>query len=334
MIDGYDLADENWPLKKPFIISRWRRDKAETLLLELRHGDAIGRGEAVPNLRYDETLHSARKQIEAVMPLLQDGLDRAGLQQAMAAGSARNAVDSALWDLEAGLSARNVGDLTGVGWPEGLPTVQTISILPPDEMGREARALADFPTIKVKLSADQVVERVRAVRANAPDSAIIVDANESWSAGHVTENVAALADLGVAMVEQPLPAGEDDALADMSLSLPIYADESCHTRADLPRLQGKYQGINIKLDKTGGLTEALALCDAGKQAGFEVMVGCMLGTSLGIAPALFVAGQARFVDVDAPALLAKDRKRGLRISNGSVSALDPRLWGGVQPSPE
>lgn len=320
---------ERWPLKKPFVIARGSRDDTETVTVTLCDGQLTGRGEAVASPRYAQTSSSLVAEIEAVRELLEGGLDRQQLQREMPAGPARNAIDTALWDLEAKQCQRDVGELAGLGWPENLQTVQTISILPPNEMGKEAGTLARFPVLKVKLDAERIRERIAAVHANAPDAELLVDANESWTIDILRDVAPDLAQLGVGMIEQPLPAGEDELLKDYSSPLPLFADESCHSRSDLPGLKEKYQGINIKLDKSGGLTEALALRDAAKDQGFEIMVGCMLGTSLGIAPALFTAINARYVDVDPPALLARDRKNALQIANGKVSRLSPALWGGA-----
>ncbi|MEM8918163.1 MAG: N-acetyl-D-Glu racemase DgcA [Pseudomonadota bacterium] len=320
---------EKWPLKSPFVIAHGSRTETETVTMTLRDGQMRGRGEAVASPRYGQTSRSVVAEIEAIRDLLENGLDREQLQRQMPAGPARNAVDAAMWDLDAKRTQRDVGQISRLGWPDGLQTVQTISILPPDDMGKEAQTLANFPALKVKLDAEQICERIALVHENAPDAQLLVDANESWTIDILRQVAPELAQLGVVMIEQPLPSGEDQWLQDYSSPLPLFADESCHSRADLPNLKNKYHGVNIKLDKTGGLTEALALREAALDTGFEIMVGCMLGTSLGIAPALFAAIGARYIDVDPPALLAKDRKHALKIERGAVSRLSPALWGGA-----
>ncbi|MEO9469908.1 N-acetyl-D-Glu racemase DgcA [Parasphingorhabdus sp.] len=319
---------EKWPLRKPFVIARGTRHETETVAVTIHDGDLIGRGEAVALPRYGESSASVARQIEAMTNALVDEMNSETLQQAISAGAARNAIDAALWDLEAKRTGQDVGQLSGLGWPSDIQTVQTISIFEPEEMGAEARELARFPVIKVKANAERIVERIAAVHENAPDARLVVDGNESWTIDILREVAPELARLGVEMIEQPLHANADHDLTDYSGPLPIYADEACHTCADLPKLKGKYQGINIKLDKTGGLTEAIRLADAGSREGFDIMLGCMVSTSLGIAPAMFLATTAKYVDIDAPALLAEDREHAIQISDGRVSPLSPELWGG------
>jgi len=322
------IIGEEWELKKPFVISRSSRTKTSTILVSIEDGPHIGLGESVPNPRYEESITSSIKQIKMIEQELANGLDRGQLNKIMPAGAARNAVDCALWDLEAKQLGKDVGAISGLEWPGETETVQTISILSPKEMYEEAKALANFAAIKVKLNAERVLERIAAVHSGAPGSKILVDANESWTIELLNHAAPALAKLNVVMIEQPLHADKDEALIDYQFALPLFADESCHSTADLPHLQNKYQGINIKLDKTGGLTGAILLERLALKQGMRTMVGCMLGTSLGIAPAMFLAERAQFVDIDAPALLAKDREYGIEIDNGKVSELDPRLWGG------
>ena len=322
------IVEQKWPLKKPFVISRSSRTETATIIVTLQQGPHSGLGECVPNIRYGETINSTMDQLRAVEQNLVDGIDHLELNETMPAGTARNAIDCALWDLEAKRSAQDVGVISGLGWPGDIETVQTISILSPEEMQNEARALASFPVIKVKMNAEQILERMKAVHTGAPQSKFLIDANESWTIDLLKQVAPHLAELNVQMIEQPLHADHDEALRGYQPMLPIFADESCHTSKDLQALTGKYQGINIKLDKTGGLTEAIALEKAAYQQGFQIMVGCMLSSSLGIAPAMFVTGRAEFVDIDAPALLAKDRPHGIEIRNGTVSKLDRRLWGG------
>ena len=321
---------ESWPLAGVFRISRGARRVAHTVLVELRDGDAAGRGECVPYARYGETVESVIESIEGLRGDLERGMGREALAGATGPGAARNAVDCALWDLEAKRSGRRV-------WaappgtappPEPVVTAYTLGIDEPDAMREAAARHSARPVLKVKLDGDRVVERVAAVRAGAPGARLIVDANEAWSAEILRQSLPELADLGVELVEQPLPAGADAALADLERVVPVAADESCHTRADLPGLAGRYDVVNVKLDKTGGLTEALALRDAARDAGFGIMVGCMLATSLAMAPAILVAQGARFVDLDGPLLLARDREPGLDYHPDGRVAPPPRaLWG-------
>jgi len=322
------IIEEKWQLAKPFVISRSSRTETATIKVIVKDGAHEGIGEGVANSRYNETNASLVAQIREIEPELANGLDRDALRKAMPAGAARNAVDCALWDLEAKQCGRDVGILSGLGWPKNLKTVQTISILSPDEMRKEAASLSGFANIKVKINAEMIVERIRAVQEGAPNSNILIDANESWSMAILKEIVPVLSKSNVLMIEQPLAAGQDDILSEFQSPIPIFADESCHTSADIPILVGKYQGVNIKLDKTGGLTEAIALSETAQKQKMDIMIGCMLGTSLGIAPAMFLASKAVYVDIDAPALLANDRQHGIRIDHGQVSPLNHRLWGG------
>lgn len=322
------IVEKKWPLKKPFVISRSSRTETSTIVVTIKDGSHSGLGECVPNSRYGESVSSTLNQLRAIELKLVDGIDRFELHEVMPAGTARNAIDCALWDLEAKRMAKNVGTISGLGWPGDIETVQTISILSPQEMHDEAKALASFPIIKVKMNAEQILERMAAVRSGAPSSKFLIDANESWTIRLLTEVTPGLADLNVQMIEQPLHADDDEALRQYQSALPLFADESCHTSKDLASLTGKYQGINIKLDKTGGLTEAIALEQTAHQQRFQIMIGCMLSSSLGIAPAMFVAGRAQYVDIDAPALLANDHSHGIQIKNGKVSKLNERLWGG------
>ena len=323
---------ESWPLAGVFRISRGARSVAETVLVQIRDRDAAGRGECVPYSRYGETVESVVESVEELRGELEAGLTREALAGAMGPGAARNAIDCALWDLEAKRAGRRAWE-TAPGPPPGSPpgsviTAYTLGIDEPGAMREAAARHAGRPLLKVKLDGERVTERVAAVRAGAPGARLIVDANEAWTAGTLRRRLPELADLGVELVEQPLPAGADAALADIERAVPVAADESCHTRADLPGLAGRYDVVNIKLDKTGGLTEALALRDAASAAGFGIMVGCMLATSLAMAPALLVAQGARFVDLDGPLLLARDREPGLDYHpDGRVDPPSPTLWG-------
>jgi L-alanine-DL-glutamate epimerase-like enolase superfamily enzyme len=318
---------ESWPLAQPFVISRGSRTTAEVVVVELVAGPHRGRGESVPYSRYGETVEGVVAAIETLVPAVGEGLDRAALQMALPPGAARNALDAAFWDLEAKASGKSVSRLAGVAPPRPVVTAYTLSLADPEAMGRAAAEQANRPLLKLKLTGEGDLERVRAVRAAAPASRIIVDANEGWKPEYFERYSSALAELGVALIEQPLPAGHDDALARMPHPVPVCADESCHTSEDVDALVGKYEVVNVKLDKTGGLTEALSLVRAARAKGFQLMVGCMVGTSLAMAPACFLAEDAQFVDLDAPLLLAKDRQPGLRYDGSTVYPPKPALWG-------
>ncbi|MGR3494855.1 N-acetyl-D-Glu racemase DgcA [Citreimonas sp.] len=310
-------------LAQAFTISRGSRTEAKVLTVEVTRDGVTGRGECVPYARYHETLDSVSAQIEG----LEAGIDRAALQQALPTGAARNAVDCALWDLEAKAAGRRVWELAGLTAPGPEITAYTLSLDTPDAMEAQARKHAHRPLLKVKLGTPDDMPRLEAVRRGAPASKIIVDANEGWSAEIYGELAPHLARLGVALVEQPLPAGEDDALIGIDRPVPLCADESCHDRASLPGLEGKYDVVNIKLDKTGGLTEALALREDARARGYDVMVGCMLGSSLAMAPAVLVAQGAAVTDLDGPLLLAEDRDPPLLFDEDGVHPPDAALWG-------
>jgi L-alanine-DL-glutamate epimerase-like enolase superfamily enzyme len=318
---------ESWPLAQPFTISRGSRTTAEVVVAELVDGAHKGRGESVPYARYGETVEGVLAAIETLAPAIAEGLDRAGLQAALPAGAARNALDAAFWDLVAKSSGLSISRLAGVEPPQPVVTAYTLSLGEPEAMGRAAAEHAARPLLKIKLTGEGDLERVRAVRAAAPGARLIVDANEGWSPEHFERYAPRLAELGVALIEQPLPAGRDDALAHMPHPVPVCADEACHTSADVDGLLGKYEVLNIKLDKTGGLTEALLLAQAARARGFRLMVGCMIGTSLAMAPACFLAQGAEFVDLDAPLLLARDREPGLRYDGSTVHPPLRALWG-------
>jgi L-alanine-DL-glutamate epimerase-like enolase superfamily enzyme len=277
----------------------------------------------VPYARYGETLDSVRAQIEG----LPEGISRQDLQDALPAGAARNAVDCALWDLAAKQTGAPVWQLAGLPKPGPMITAYTLSLDTPENMRAEAAKHAHRPLLKIKLGTPDDMARLEAVRAGAPKSPIIVDANEGWTAEVYADLAPHLLRLGVQMVEQPLPAGQDDMLAEIERPLPVCADESCHDRASLPGLKGKYDMVNIKLDKTGGLTEALALRDAARAEGYQVMVGCMVGSSLAMAPAVLVAQGAEVVDLDGPLLLAEDRDAPLVYDAAGVHPASAELWG-------
>jgi len=321
------LVRESWPIAGSFSISRGTKTSAEVIMVSISDGGYCGRGECVPYARYGETGDSVAAQIESVRELLESGLDRHGLQTHLPAGAARNAVDCALWDLAAKRAAKRVWELAGVTQPESVVTAFTLSLDSPDRMHTAAQRHQERPLLKLKLAGEGDLERVAAVRDGAPQSKIIVDANEGWTISDYDSMVSRLLDYGVVMIEQPLPATDDAALADVERPIKLCADESCHDVATLKKLVGRYDMINIKLDKTGGLTEALALHTAAIGAGFEIMIGCMVATSLAMAPATLLTTGAAFVDLDGPLLLAKDRSNALDFSNHKVAAPLPQLWG-------
>jgi L-alanine-DL-glutamate epimerase-like enolase superfamily enzyme len=317
------VSPEAFRLAQVFTISRGSRTEARVLTVRVSRSGFTGWGECVPYARYGETLESVTAQIEA----LPQGIDRVELQEALPPGAARNAVDCALWDLESKVSGKRVWELAGLKPPGPEVTAYTLSLDTPDAMEAQARTHAHRPLLKIKLGTPDDMPRLEAVRRGAPRSRIIVDANEGWSAEVYSDLAPHLIRLGVEMVEQPLPAGDDDMLSEIERPLPVCADESCHDRASLPGLAGKYDMVNIKLDKTGGLTEALALRDAARAEGYRVMVGCMVGTSLAMAPAVLVAQGAEIVDLDGPLLLAEDRDPPLFFDEAGVHPADPALWG-------
>ena len=321
------LAAERWPIAGSFGISRGSKTEAVVVVAELSDGKARGRGECVPYARYGESIESVMTQIDAVRPQLEAGLDRSALQTAMPPGAARNALDCALWDLEAKRRGRPVHEVAGLPAPHALTTAYTISLAAPAVMAKAAEAAASRELLKVKLGAEGDVARIAAVRVAAPNAVLIVDANEGWNESNLAANFAACADAGVVLVEQPLPERNDQALARMQRPIPVCADESVHDRSSLAALVGKYDAVNIKLDKAGGLTEALAVAAEAQRQNFTIMVGCMVATSLAMAPAILLAQQARFVDLDGPLLLSKDRADGLRYVDSLVYPPSPSLWG-------
>ncbi len=322
-----EVRHESFPIRGSFRISRGAKTTAEVVVAELRDGDTVGRGECVPYTRYGETVDGVMTAMASAGDALAAGADRAALATLLPAGAARNALDCALWDLEAKLSGGRVWDLAGVPAPGPLTTAYTLSLDTVEAMGAAARAVAGYPLLKLKLSGAGDLDRVRAVRANAPQARLMVDANEAWTLAELQRFAPDFAALGVVLIEQPLPAGADDALAAYRCPVPLGADESCHDRASLPGLKGRYQVVNIKLDKTGGLTEALALRAAAEAAGFGIMVGCMLGTSLAMAPAVLVGQGVGFVDLDGPLWLARDRVPGLAYDGTVLGPPEAALWG-------
>ena len=318
---------ERWPLAGVFAISRGSKTEAVVVVAELSDGTHRGRGESVPYARYGETPDGIVAAIEAVRPVLRRGLDRGALQRAMPAGAARNALDCAYWDVNAKQAGRRVHELAGLGAPGPLTTAYTISLGSAAAMAAAAERAAWRPLLKVKLGGDDDGTRIAAVRRAAPRAQLIVDANEGWNPDNFEANLAACADAGVTLIEQPLPEGRDEALARIKRPIPVCADESVHDSASLDALTGKYDAVNVKLDKAGGLTEALALAAEAERRGFAIMVGCMVATSLAMAPAMLVAQRARWVDLDGPLLLASDRADGLRYEGSLVYPPDPVLWG-------
>jgi L-alanine-DL-glutamate epimerase-like enolase superfamily enzyme len=321
------VSRRSWPLAQPFAISRGSKITAEVVVAELYDGDFRGRGECVPYPRYGESVDSVFKALDAMKGAVFSGLNRETLQREMPPGAGRNALDAAFWDIEAKRSDCRAADLAGLGQLAPVITAYTLSLDTPDRMGEAAAMQRSRPLLKLKLTGDGDLDRVRAVRENAPQSRLIVDANEGWSPRHFAEFMPELAALGVELIEQPLSAGDDAVLAELPHPIPVCADEACHVAGDLDRLVGKYDAINIKLDKTGGLTEALQLAAAARERGFAIMVGCMIGSSLAMAPAMLLAQKASVVDLDAPLLLAEDRHPGLRYDGSLVYPPDPRLWG-------
>jgi L-Ala-D/L-Glu epimerase len=319
---------ERWPLANPFTISRGSKTEAVVVTVELRDAGHRGRGECVPYARYGESPDRVVAAIEALRQALRQGLDRAALQAAMPAGAARNALDCAFWDIAAKQAGRRAHELAGLGAPKPLVTAYTISLAAPTAMAQAAAKASGRPLLKVKLGGGEADgERIAAVRRAAPKAELIVDANEGWRADNLAQNLGACADAGVTLIEQPLPEGRDDALLHIKRPIPVCADESVHDRASLAALAGKYDAINVKLDKSGGLTEALALAAEAERCGFSIMVGCMVATSLAMAPAMVVAQCARVVDLDGPLLLARDRAEGLRYNGSLVDPPGPALWG-------
>ena len=317
------VTRDRFRLSEVFTISRGSRTEAQVLTARISREGVQGQGECVPYARYGETLDTVAARIEALDP----AITRHDLQDALPAGAARNAVDCALWDWHSKRTGAPVWQLAGLARPKPVMTAYTLSLDTPENMEKSAARQAARPLLKIKLGGEGDMARLEAVRRGAPDAAIIVDANEGWTAEIYTELAPHLVRLGVQMVEQPLPVDADGMLAEMERVLPVCADESCHTRAGLEALVGKYDMVNIKLDKTGGLTEALALRAAADALGFKVMVGCMVGSSLAMAPAVLVAQGAAIVDLDGPLLLAEDREPALNYDGGAVHPAPAELWG-------
>jgi L-Ala-D/L-Glu epimerase len=318
---------ERWPIAGTFTISRGAKIEAVTVVAEIGQGGLSGRGECVPYPRYGETPDGAVAALEAMRDVVREGLDRTALQAVMPACAARNALDCALIDLEAKRSGQRAWNLLGCAPPKASITAYTISLAAPEAMAAATAKAAHRPLLKIKLGGGDDLARIAAVRAAAPRSELIVDANEAWTSDDLERNLAACAQAGVTLVEQPLPAGRDELLARIRRPIAVCADESVHDRRSLDGLRQRYDAVNIKLDKTGGLTEALAMADAARALGFDIMVGCMVGTSLSMAPAMLLTPQARFIDLDGPLLLARDRDDGLRYDGSIVYPPESGLWG-------
>jgi L-alanine-DL-glutamate epimerase-like enolase superfamily enzyme len=318
-----EAVEERWPLASPFVIARGAKTQAHVIVARVGDGRHEGRGEAVPYARYGETVEGALASLRAI-----DGpIDRTTLGEHLPPGAARNALDCALWDLDAKRSGKPAWELAAVPRPATLLTAYTLSVGEPAAMAAAAKAVPHLSLLKIKLAGAGDADRIAAIREARPDARLIADANEAWTPAMLERLLAAAADAMIELIEQPLPADDDEALARCAHLVPICADESAHTSDGLERLKGRYDAINIKLDKTGGLTEALRLADAARAHGFKIMVGSMVGTSLAAAPALLLGGFADWVDLDGPLLLARDRTPGLSIKHGWISPAAPSLWG-------
>ena len=321
-----EAKEEIFPLNHPFRISRGSRTEACVITVSVSDGQYTGRGEGVPIARYNQSVDSIFAQIESIQVI--DDLDRDKLQRLLPPGAARNAVDCALWDLEAKRSGKRAWELENIPIADQVETSFTISLDTPARMAAAAAAAVALPILKLKLCGDDSdLARVEAVRAAAPNARLLIDANESWSPRHYRNTVSALKELGVELIEQPFPANADDVLETLDHPIPVCADESCHTTTDLPHLKNRYEAINIKLDKTGGLTEALQLYQRARENNFKILIGCMVCTSLSIAPARLLASNADWVDLDGPLLLARDRDHGLPYRSGRIGMPARELWG-------
>jgi L-alanine-DL-glutamate epimerase-like enolase superfamily enzyme len=322
----FQTEEQSWPLDKPFRISRGTRTEARVVVMTVTDGQHIGRGEAVPIRRYNQSPASVLAQIQSIKSVQQ--LDRQQIQKLLPAGAARNALDCALWDLEAKISGKRAWELANIPLAHEVETSFTISLDTPAAMAAVAKANATAPILKLKLGGDDLdLARVEAVRGAAPAARLLIDANESWTTDHYCKVVPSLCQFGIELIEQPFPADADEVLETLDRPIPVCADESCHTTADLPRLKNRYEMVNIKLDKTGGLTEALLLMERAREAGFKLLIGCMVCTSLGIAPARLLVSTADYVDLDGPLLLAGDRHHRLSYLGGKIGVPSRELWG-------
>jgi L-alanine-DL-glutamate epimerase-like enolase superfamily enzyme len=321
-----DAREEVWPLKRPFRIARGTRTEARVVVVIVSDGQHTGHGEGTPLKRYNQSVESVLAQIESIKG--EKNLNRQKLETLLPPGPARNALDCALWDLESKISGKRVWELANVAIFPEVETSFTISLDTPETMAAAATANPTFPLLKLKLGGDNLdLARVEAVREAAPAARLLIDANESWSPNHYRKVVPLLGQLGVELIEQPFPADADEILETLDHPVPVCADESCHTRADLPRLKNRYEVLNVKLDKSGGLTEALCLTRRARESGFKLMAGCMVCTSIGIAPARLLAGAVDYIDLDGPLLLARDRPHGLLYQDGRIGLPSRELWG-------
>ncbi|WP_407066954.1 N-acetyl-D-Glu racemase DgcA [Hohaiivirga grylli] len=322
---------DHFPLKEPFVISRGTRTEAIVVTVELTdlNNQKIGRGECTPYARYGESVDSVIAQIENIRPSVENGISHEALSRIIPAGAARNAIDNALWDLEAKVTGIPAHITAGAKDWAPVTTAFTISIGTPEVMNKSAVKAADRPLLKVKLGGgDNLdIERIKAVRSGAPNATLIADANEGWTENNLPEHFLACSDAGYAMIEQPLPAELDHILKTIDKPVPLCADESAHRREALPTLVGIYDLVNIKLDKTGGLYEALSVANEVQQLGMDIMVGCMLGSSLAMAPAMILASKAKYVDLDGPLLLSADRTPPLHCEQSLLYPPTPELWG-------
>ncbi|KRE89511.1 mandelate racemase [Frateuria sp. Soil773] len=328
MLRELSIRHCRFPLVAPFRISRGVKHAADVVMVELRQGGKCGRGESVPYGRYGESVASVIDQLEALRAEVMAGMGRDELQARLPPGAARNALDAALWDLEASVGSVPVWAQLARPAPSPLTSALTVGIDTPERMAAAAAEIADAGLIKIKLDTHDSAARIEAVRRAAPTARLIVDPNESWDIDLLRALQPVLERSAVDLVEQPLPAENDDDLLGFSSRIPICADESCHVAADLPRLRGRYQAVNIKLDKTGGLTEAWRLLRSARAEGFRIMVGCMVGSSFGIAPALELAREAEFVDLDGPLWLKDDYPHGVSLRGGMLVPPSPGFWGG------
>ena len=329
MKQGRDLkvGVERFPIRGGFTISRGAKHEAVVVVATISDGASSGRGECVPYARYDESVEGVAQAIEACAPAVAGGLDQAGLQALLPPGAARNALDCALWDLEAKISGRSAAERAGLAPLRAVETAFTISLASPEEMAARARESARYPLLKLKLGGDGDEARLAAIRDAVPNVRLIADANEAWHASALEHLLAAAKAAGVELIEQPLPAAADAALQYIARVVPVCADESVHDRASLRDIAKRYDAVNIKLDKTGGLTEALATAAEARKLGLKIMAGCMVATSLAMAPALLLAQNADWIDLDGPLLLDRDRTLGLAYTSGTVTPAPAALWG-------